>query len=424
MRSRNLLLGVLVVCAALAGCGGGGDSAASTAQTSADKLVALAKATPSAYRAEPSAAFTDEEALSYIASYPDLIVALGADPDAGRRHYAEHGKAEGRGILFRPFHYLASYPDLIETLGSNGTAAARHYIEQGWAAGRLITFEAYRYLASWPDLLRAFGDNDELAARHYVQHGYREGRTVTFQAQDYLANYPDLSAAFGTDRLTGTLHYLRYGFAEGRTDKMPTVLVLYDQPTGTEYDKLGEGYSIMLRNLLGHFPVSVRMQPVRQYTAGSMDAHVATFYLGATWQHPLPTAFLADAAATQRPLVWFKYNLWQLADDPAWNFAARRGFRFTGLRGLNAPPSSADPAPGFFDTVQYKGLPFVKYYQYDASANVVHADPDIGVTSIVDANLARVVVPVSNPKTGEVAPYVVRSGKVRSVISGTSPMCR
>jgi uncharacterized protein YdaL len=37
------------------------------------------------------------------------------------------------------------------------------------------------------------------------------------------------------------------------------------------------------------------------------------------YDHPLPAAFLADAAVTSKTLVWFKYNLWQLAWDPAYN---------------------------------------------------------------------------------------------------------
>jgi len=191
----------------------------------------------------------------------------------------------------------------------------------------------------------------------------------------------------------------------------PKVLVLYDAPSGTAYDKIGFAYAIMLRNLLGHFDAQVVMSPMQSYSAGAVNSFDATFYLGASYDHPLPAAFLADAATTTKTLVWFKYNIWQLAWDGAYNFAATRGFSFNGLRGMNAAPSAGDPNPGFFDTIHYKNKAFVKYYAWDGARNIVNADPDVGITSVTDPARAAVAVTVSNPRTGEVAPYVVRSGK-------------
>jgi uncharacterized protein YdaL len=190
----------------------------------------------------------------------------------------------------------------------------------------------------------------------------------------------------------------------------PRVLALYDAPAGTEWDKLGMAYAIMLRNLLGHFSAQVDLVPVQQYTAGRVNNYSATFYLGSAYDHQLPAAFLADAATTTKTIVWFKYNIWQLAWNGTYNFTANRGIAFHGLRGMNAQASPSDPSPGFFDTVQYKSLDFVKYYTYDSGRNVINADPDIGWTSIADAAKATAVVSVANPKTGEMAPYVLRSG--------------
>lgn len=191
----------------------------------------------------------------------------------------------------------------------------------------------------------------------------------------------------------------------------PKTLVLYDAPPGTEYEKLGMSYAIMLRNLLGHFDAQVELMPVQQYTAGKINGYDATFYMGAYYNNAPPAAFLADAATTTKTLVWFKYNLWHLAWDPAYNFTQTRGIGFSGLRGMNAVPTSGNPAPGFFDTIQYKNKPFVKYYAYDSASNVINADPEIGVTTIADAAKAKTLVSVTNPKTAETAPYVVRSGK-------------
>ena len=201
-----------------------------------------------------------------------------------------------------------------------------------------------------------------------------------------------------------------FGPAQAQTVQ-PKVLVLYDAPAGTEFEKLGMGYAIMLRNLLGHFDAAVDLVPVHTYTAGKVNSYDATFYMGAYYGNTLPAAFKADAATTQKTFVWFKYNIWDLAWDATYNFQANRGFGFNGLRGLNAAPSAGNPSPGFFDTVSYKNKPFVKYYQFDSATGVVNADPDIGVTAVTDPVKATALVNVSNPKTGEVAPYVVRSGK-------------
>lgn len=187
-------------------------------------------------------------------------------------------------------------------------------------------------------------------------------------------------------------------------------LVLYDAPTGTQYEKLGLAYAIMLRNLLGHFEADVELLPVHQYTAGKVEGYDATFYLGSYYDHQPPAAFLADATTTKRRLVWFRYNLWHAAWDPALDFTASRGISFAGLRGMNAAPSAADPAPGFFDTIRYKGKDFVKYYQFNGATGAVDADPDAGIVAIADPAKAQTLVTMTNPRTGEAAPYVVRSG--------------
>src|SRR5437763_15204704 len=187
------------------------------------------------------------------------------------------------------------------------------------------------------------------------------------------------------------------------------VLILYDS-TNTQYGKLGFIYAIMLSNLLGHFQMKADLVPVETYTAGQINAHQATFYMGALYDNPLPVSFLADAAQTTKPLVWFKYNLWKLTWDAAYNFPATHGFNFLSLRGLNSTPSSSNPSPGFFDTITYKNKAMVKYYSYDAASNTVKADPDFGFVQITDATKATATVSAKNSGTQETAPYIVRSG--------------
>ena len=211
-----------------------------------------------------------------------------------------------------------------------------------------------------------------------------------------------LAAAVGAMLLTGP--------AAAQTATPLKTLVLYDAPPSSPYQKLGFAYAIMLRNLLGHFDSTVDLVPVQSYTAGKLEAYQATFYLGSEYDNPLPSALLSDVAATARTVVWFKHNLWKLAWDPAYNFNVRYGFSFNGLRGMNAAPTSGNPAPGFFDTVQYKGKSMVKYYAYDPASGAINADPDIGITQIIDSAKAQALATLTNPRTGEQAPYAVRSG--------------
>ncbi len=188
----------------------------------------------------------------------------------------------------------------------------------------------------------------------------------------------------------------------------PKALILYDAPAGTEFEKLDFAYAIMLRNLLGHFDAQVDLLPVQNYTAGKVHAYDATFYLGGYYDNPLPKAFLADAVSTKKTMVWFKYNLWQVTADASYNFAAARGFSGGYVQGLNAVPSSGSPAPGFYDTVKYKGKDFVKYYAYDGTN--VKADPDVGQITITAPTQAQALVNITNSKNGATLPYVTRSG--------------
>ncbi|HEY9380052.1 MAG TPA: DUF2334 domain-containing protein [Burkholderiales bacterium] len=185
-------------------------------------------------------------------------------------------------------------------------------------------------------------------------------------------------------------------------------LVLYDAPTTGSFQKLSFAYAIMLRNLLGHWNADVDLQPVEQYASGQVEQYDATFYLGGIYDNQVPLTFMGDVFNTQKTVVWFKYNLWQFAWNPNFDFAGRYGFTYSALRGMNAAPTAENPAPGFFDTVDYKGKALVKYY--DFQNGTINADPDIGVTTIADPAKATQLVTIRNPKTNEQAPYIVRSG--------------
>ena len=129
--------------------------------------------------ADPTGSVPDNfDALEYIASYPDLISAFGANPDAGLAHYLQYGRYEGRAITFDGLQYIASYDDLIRAFGPNRDAGAAHFITSGAAEGRVQDdFNDTQYLINYPDLQAAFGSEIEAATIHYIKYGYFENRT-------------------------------------------------------------------------------------------------------------------------------------------------------------------------------------------------------------------------------------------------------
>ena len=80
---------------------------------------------------------SEEEALNYIASQPDLIDSYGINTKAATKHYREFGYEEGRAIdIFNPDSYLSMNSDLQALFGSDTKAATVHYIKFGYAENR------------------------------------------------------------------------------------------------------------------------------------------------------------------------------------------------------------------------------------------------------------------------------------------------
>lgn len=139
------------------------------------------------------------------------------------REYINHPTNSLPGS-FSALEYIASYPDLIQALGPRPGEGLAHWLEHGFAEGRSISFDALQYIASYSDLIMAFGDNRDAGAAHYIYAGFAEGRASDdFDEGQYLANYADLQQAFGGDTRAATQHYITNGSFEGRTDDpLPT----------------------------------------------------------------------------------------------------------------------------------------------------------------------------------------------------------
>ena len=79
---------------------------------------------------------------------------------------------------FDELGYVASYSDLITALGDSATAAVDHYINFGYGESRSATFDASSYLSANADLQAAFGSDLEAAKKHYINHGSSENRLL------------------------------------------------------------------------------------------------------------------------------------------------------------------------------------------------------------------------------------------------------
>jgi hypothetical protein len=159
------------------------------------------------------------DALEYIASNPDLILAFGLNLTAATDHYFAIGINEHRATdSFDAMEYIASNPDLIMAFGSNTALGEQHYIALGFNEHRATnSFDAMEYIASNPDLIAAFGSNTALGEQHYVALGVNEHRaTNSFDAMEYIASNPDLIAALGANTTLGEQHYVALGFNEHR----------------------------------------------------------------------------------------------------------------------------------------------------------------------------------------------------------------
>lgn len=85
-------------------------------------------------------------AYGYLASYADLRIGYKGDPVAARKHYLEHGVAEGRDPgLFNALEYAASNIDLARAFGADTFMLAQHYVQHG-GCGR-TRHDHLRYVA-------------------------------------------------------------------------------------------------------------------------------------------------------------------------------------------------------------------------------------------------------------------------------------
>ncbi|HEX8364198.1 MAG TPA: calcium-binding protein [Allosphingosinicella sp.] len=161
---------------------------------------------------------------AYVTANVDLRgLGFGGEPERATLHYIQTGFSEGRPTAppaptFDALRYIASYPDLIAAFGADENAGLVHWRDSGQAEGRNPTrFDPLIYGASNPDVAIEYGADTRALTIHYINHGFAEGRETTgFNSDEYLAVNPDLAAIFADDPGGAIYHYLLYGVHEGR----------------------------------------------------------------------------------------------------------------------------------------------------------------------------------------------------------------
>jgi len=148
---------------------------------------------------------TPEEALRYIASYTDLIVAFGTDYKKGQDHYARSGALEGRSITFDPIAYLNKYSDLKTQYGYDTYNATIQYITTGYYEGRTI-----ENASNFNPLTGGLYD---IAAQSILSSGtfiWQNGPTIKTLGKDLTYNYNSTTHNSGTIiDFISNVHYLR-----------------------------------------------------------------------------------------------------------------------------------------------------------------------------------------------------------------------
>lgn len=174
------------------------------------------------------------------------------------------------------------------------------------------------------------------------------------------------------------------------------VLILYTDTVdgGFPYTDLAFAHAILLQNLIGHDPeLHARIEAVSKYAAGEALAARRTFYLGVSFNDPVPDDLVIDAMAGAN-LTWVGRNLWQLERPRLGASLSRLGLRYVGTHQASTPLE----IDASFNRVEYKRYSFQK-----ALAPMEMAE----VQSLDD----RVMVPAwALDRSGRRIPYALHSG--------------
>jgi len=174
------------------------------------------------------------------------------------------------------------------------------------------------------------------------------------------------------------------------------VQIFFDRTTiaGRENGKL---YALMIANLVGHFPETLRViSPIELYHKNDLERCESNFYISSYFGNDIPTQFITDFLKTTKKITWMGYNFWTLGS----NLETLFGVQFDSLAEANNDFKDANGNPSFFQNILYKGEIFQKN----------PLNPEVAKLKVIDANKHQVLAKIKNPVTGEEIPWAIRSG--------------
>ncbi len=194
------------------------------------------------------------------------------------------------------------------------------------------------------------------------------------------------------------------GVHDANGDGQLDVLVIYDN--AGPFSEVGPIFAEMAMNLMGHFePVAASAIKTSDYSRGDMLLAEVTFYIGATYDNPLPQAFKDDFAVMDRPLIWMGSNLWQIGWED-WNgFLAEFGFQHWYIAGNDGEGQDAE----FYRYVQYNGVELAKFAWWNPYDELFVNDPFMSILYAPDPAAFDTVATVVHSGTGDEQPYIIQS---------------
>ncbi len=185
------------------------------------------------------------------------------------------------------------------------------------------------------------------------------------------------------------------------------VCLYYDEvPSSPEY-KLGEIYSIMFQNLLGHFrEAKVVKKPLKDYQSGDLSSCDRAAYIGSHYAAPMGDNFLMDIYDYERPFLWVNYGIWKLSAfvGEQDNFISKYGFSPKNLYSFDDPDSYFSEDPKFYKYFHYKGKRFRKYARYEETKKRMVTSAEI---MLVENKDAEVLSMAEHTGSREKTPYVL-----------------
>lgn len=170
----------------------------------------------------------------------------------------------------------------------------------------------------------------------------------------------------------------------GNSQENPPKKVLIVVEEGADVKNFAIGTGRQLATLLGHFNVATTLKGVNKYGGGEVNNFDFTFYIGWNPRNVVPSRFLEDVLATDKPVVWM--NTGMIEFSKKYNVQKKFGFAVSMLDSVDG-----------FDLVKSNNRVFTK------------GEPNTNLIDISDRRLVTVVATAYSSKKRKEIPYIVKS---------------